>query len=112
MSEPAKTRNVIKEIEAERRRQISEEGYDDDHDDKHYEGQLARAAYCYTRHAATDTLHKFALQMVTEGSCPPMWPWHVRHWKPKDRRSDLIKAAALIAAEVERLDRLEAKNAE
>jgi hypothetical protein len=26
-------------------------------------------------------------------------------WKPKDRRRDLVRAAALIIAEIERLDR-------
>jgi hypothetical protein len=34
-----------------------------------------------------------------------LWPWHDDWWKPKDRRRDLIRAAALIVAEIERLDR-------
>jgi hypothetical protein len=33
------------------------------------------------------------------------WPWADKDWKPKDRRRDLIRAAALIVAEIERLDR-------
>jgi len=30
--------------------------------------------------------------------------WAREWWKPKDRRRDLIRAAALIVAEIERLD--------
>lgn len=35
------------------------------------------------------------------------WPWNGRWWKPTNRRRDLIKAGALIVAEIERLDRAE-----
>ena len=38
---------------------------------------------------------------------PPSWPWVRRWWKPTDRRRDLVKAGALILAEIERLDRIE-----
>ena len=31
--------------------------------------------------------------------------WSKDWWKPKDKRRDLIRAAALIVAEIERLDR-------
>jgi len=34
-----------------------------------------------------------------------LWPWADRWWKPKSVRHDLIRAAALIVAEIERLDR-------
>lgn len=33
------------------------------------------------------------------------WPFPPRSWKPKDRRRDLVRAAALLVAEIERLDR-------
>jgi len=33
------------------------------------------------------------------------WPWAEKWWKPKNERRDLVKAAALILAEIERLDR-------
>lgn len=36
-----------------------------------------------------------------------MWPWPASSpFKPSDPRRDLIKAAALIVAEIERLDRM------
>lgn len=35
------------------------------------------------------------------------WPWDERWWKPEGGRRDLVKAGALIIAEIERLDRLE-----
>ena len=41
-------------------------------------------------------------------STPPMC-W--RRWKPTDRRRDLVKAGALILAEIERLDRAACKAA-
>lgn len=37
------------------------------------------------------------------------WPWSREWWKPKNPRRDLVKAGALIVAEIERLDRLEAQ---
>lgn len=41
---------------------------------------------------------------VYEG-IPRLWAWHSRWWKPKDRRCNLVRAGALIVAEIERLDR-------
>lgn len=35
---------------------------------------------------------------------PMEWPWDSKWWKPTTDRRDLIKAAALIIAEIERLD--------
>lgn len=81
--------SVIDEIATERRRQIVEEGWDDEHDDQWNDNQLAAAAACY---AMPDGL-------------PDEWPWTADWWKPKDRRRDLIRAAALLVAEIERIDR-------
>lgn len=36
---------------------------------------------------------------------PELWPWPSEWWKPTDVRRDLVKAGALILAEIERLDR-------
>lgn len=91
--------SVITEILAERRRQIEVEGWTPEHDDSHPDDQLARAAICY---AAPQWLREFC-----EVNDIIIWPWSSSWWKPKDRRRDLIRAAALIAAEIERLDRAE-----
>ncbi|MBQ1766120.1 MAG: hypothetical protein IIZ92_24935, partial [Aquincola sp.] len=41
-----------------------------------------------------------------EGQAPPAdWPWGLKWWKPRGRRTNLVKAAALTIAEIERLDR-------
>lgn len=86
---------VIDEIAAERRRQIEVEGWTSLHDDGHANGELASAAACYSMNTGRDRL-----PVVPKG-----WPWTRSWWKPKDRRRDLVRAAALIVAEIERLDR-------
>lgn len=84
---------VVKDIRAERCRQIHEEGWEEEHDDNHTRGELADAAACYA-----DT--------VTTRHPPSRWPWERQWWKPSgNRRRDLIKAAALLVAEIERIDR-------
>lgn len=100
--------DVIAEIAAERRRQVEEEGWTPEHDDRHRDGSLAFAAACYGYVAATQgNRHLFQA-----GSPPPLWPpsWATKWWKPTNRRRDLVKAAALIVAEIERLDRAEARD--
>ena len=101
------------DVLAERRRQITAEGWTPERDDTHAAGELAAAAACYATNASV------ASRFVANGSvpasridaavgrceAPPGWPWSSRWWKPKDRRRDLVRAAALIIAEIERLDR-------
>jgi hypothetical protein len=100
--------SAIDEIAAERLRQIEVEGWTPKHDDReHHSGEMALAAACY---AAPTRLFK-AVRRVGRGYEPhtiylDAWPWEDRWWKPKDRRRDLIRAAALIVAEIERLDRV------
>ncbi|HEY1244085.1 MAG TPA: hypothetical protein VGF29_04560 [Hyphomicrobiaceae bacterium] len=51
-------------------------------------------------------------QMADGDPKPPRhstpWPGDLAWWKPKDRRQGLIAAAALIVAEIERLDTIAA----
>lgn len=88
--------SVIEEIADERKRQQVEEGWDAAHDDAHQKEELARAAVCY---AASGAGH---LPFINLGM---LWPWKPSWWKPKNPRRDLIRAAALIVAEIERMDR-------
>lgn len=85
----------------ERARQRRMEGYDDAHDDKHDDYALTSAAIAYLMDARLrgTTGHGF-----TENP-PPDWPWDTNDWKTKGIRQELVVAAALIIAEVERLDR-------
>lgn len=93
--------NAIEDIAHERRRQIEEEGWTSEHDNQHSNGELASAAACYAYNAGSNDLNR----RWNLGHPPAPWPWATVWWKPTDRRRDLIKAAALIVAEIERLDR-------
>lgn len=92
-------------IERERAEQVSREGWTPDHDDEHCEGEMASAALCYAEVAsvqATGIDGAFA-------TVPYEWPWDASWWKPKDQLRNLVRAGALIAAEIDRLIRAEAK---
>lgn len=86
-------------IAAERQRQIEDEGWTSDHDDTHFNGEMAIAAAYY----ATP---KFLRELYSDG-VPKGWPWDVKWWKPSpdNRIRELSKAGALIAAEIDRLTR-------
>lgn len=107
---------AIEEIAAERKRQIEVEGFDPDRDDLiHSNGGLAYAALAYTAHATAaaglmDSKSKKQMKIYTDTPAPKYWPWHKFWWKPKSPRRDLIRAAALIVAEIERMDRVVAKD--
>lgn len=107
LTEATAPHSVIAEIAAERRRQVEEEGWTAEHDDGHDDSQIALAAACYAlpewqrKHIKVDApaaRHRKAL-------AARLWPWSLTWWKPKGPRRDLIRAAALIVAEIERLDR-------
>jgi predicted glycoside hydrolase/deacetylase ChbG (UPF0249 family) len=102
--------NVLDEIAAERKRQIEVEGWTAEHDDSHHRGEIAAAATCYAYIAATELDHlrsELSKQWWGPRYSPlrEIWRWDWRWFKPTNRRRDLIKAGALIIAEIERLDR-------
>ena len=108
----------------ERERQISEEKWSDEHDDQHDEEELALAACCY---AAPEDIYIFGSRQVQVNSSRGLedagyfydyktvedyhdpWPWD-EDWDKRekhDRIKRLTIAGALIAAEIDRLRRLE-----
>lgn len=93
--------SAIDDVAAERQRQKDVEGWTADHDDAHSGGEMALAAACY----AAPRFVGFAGAVF--GALP--WPWERAWWKPRDARRNLVKAGALIIAEIERLDRASAK---
>ncbi len=96
------------DVTAERRRQIEAEGWGNVHDDGHTNFELSKAAVAYAQRAAM--VHDVRILEEERNHVPSIWPWTRAWWKPKDRRSDLVRAAALLIAEIERLDRAEAKS--
>ena len=93
------------DVQAERRRQVEAEGWTPKHDDEHADGQMAQAAGCYALHAGgIGTDWPDGLQ----NGAALFWPWDRDSWKPSTARRDLIKAGALILAEIERIDRVAA----
>lgn len=92
--------NALELIAEERERQISKEGWTAEHDDEHADQELASAAACY---ALPDWLR----YPNDEARVPSAWPFEESSWKPspQDRIRELVKAGALIVAEIERLQR-------
>jgi len=94
-------------IALERIRQTKVLGWTAQYDDGHARGEIAAAGALYAMHAAG-----FKYVIATEGmresiSHPvPVWPWAPSYWKPTSPLRDLIKAGALIAAEIDRRQRL------
>lgn len=87
--------SAARDVIAERQRQVSVEGYSLFRDDIYIDGQMADAAAAYATCAGQPR------------SMTTLWPWGSETFKPSnDRRRDLVKAAALLLAEIERLDRL------
>lgn len=93
-SEPT---NALRDVAAERRRQIEVEGWTIEHDDQHGDNSMSVAAACYALHNLAPTRLLRALWDWTG--------WASSWFKPKDRRRNLVRAAALLIAQIERLDR-------
>lgn len=114
------TSEALTDIIAERQRQIEVEGWTPERDDGYIYGELAQAAAAYASHTEyREQIDVFANKtgggQTHVGWFYPhmlLWPWAREWWKPTNRRRDLVKAGALIVAEIERLDRANfAKNA-
>ena len=96
----------IKLIAAERKRQIEQEGWTPKHDDQHTFGQLSVAAACYAvagvvRPGDSDWLR------VVDPRGNDAWPW-MKKWDKRRKHvriRRLVIAGALIAAEIDRLNR-------
>ena len=99
------TTKAARDVLAERRRQIEAEGWTPQHDDNHDAGELASAASAYALAAADELDPRSRGAGAYPTRLPGMWPWDCDSWKPDDPRRMLVKAGALILAEIERLDR-------
>ena len=93
--------NGAEMIAAERQRQVDAEGWTPEHDDEHASGEMVGAARSYAKVAQHQAVNSMPRVM------PPIeWPWEEHWWKPSaDRVRNLVKAGALIAAEIDRIQR-------
>lgn len=114
----------IELIAMERMRQVQQEGWTPEHDDEHDDGSLALAAICY---AAPIPIFQCDKREGDEGNYVFVDPWpdswdaswdkrpydHHRGKRieptPEERVRMLVKAGALIAAEIDRLQRASIK---
>lgn len=85
---------AARDVLAERRRQVEQEGWTPERDNAYDAGELSLAAACYA--LAGDGPH---------ATVPEDWPWDYGWWKPSSDRRNLVKAGALILADIERIDR-------
>lgn len=92
----------------ERNRQVNTEHYSPEEDDDYTQNELLRASVSYSNHAlARGWIHGSQTQpnAYQAEDAPDEWPFDLDFWKPKSPRQDLVRAAALIIAEIERIDR-------
>jgi hypothetical protein len=94
--------DAIHLIARERTRQKTQEGWTDEHDDEHDNGELVEAAVTYALEAT------FNAPTVAGTWKEQFWPWDDEWFKLKDNDPirNLVKAGALIAAEIDRLQRI------
>jgi hypothetical protein len=81
----------IELIATERERQVSVEGYGDEHDNDHEDGTLAEAG-----------AHLAALRGYDHA---PAWSKHLKVKHSRNRVRELTIAGALVAAEIDRIQR-------
>ena len=120
---PKRMKTGIELIAAERKRQIEVEGWTPEHDDGHSSGELAMAAACYATTSLIYRRDDYANQMRFLDP----WPWddvYDRRYRMGSAKKNpgnvlpdpatytdeetidlLVKAGALIAAEIDRLQR-------
>lgn len=84
---------AAQDVLMERQRQVSAEGWTPEHDDAHDSHEMAHAAACY------------AYPELTALIGVKTWPWALEWLKVRDHRRNYVRAAALLLAEIERLDR-------
>jgi hypothetical protein len=87
---------------------VSVEGWTPQHDDNYRQAELTNAASAYAEAAA--------MQMYGDVGGPDLeiapdcWPWAMFYWRPASNPiRNLVKAGALIAAEIDRLQRAGSK---
>ena len=93
-------------IAAERKRHTEVEGWTAEHDDQHSAGEIAMAAVVYAMPPKERDN-----EILRQNFAELLWPWEWHWFKPSKRKTvsgrirELAKAGALMAAEIDRLQR-------
>lgn len=101
-SDQDKLEQAARDVLGERARQVSAEGWTAEHDDHHTSGELGLAAALYALPYESGVMEQddfIRIDMLLEIS----FDWKLK--PEQDRRRRLVKAGALIIAEIERMDR-------
>lgn len=109
-------KDAIELITQERLRQVNEEGWTSEHDDKWEDNELAGAAACYAANAAgSRILQRCWIEGIEDRGaakrCVSLWPFD-RKWDKRathDKKKCLVISGAFIIAELERIQRKEKK---
>jgi hypothetical protein len=106
--------SALTDIHDERDRQIRALGYSAAHDDEHNDGSLALAAmaYAYASTNPSKSGNGWWRRKWVSGKyafTPRFWPWSHESFKSRSQRGDLVRAGAMIVAEIERFDRKASK---
>jgi hypothetical protein len=109
--DPVDLSKALIDVMNERDRQVNEEGFTPAWDDGYTRGELARAAAVYA--LSTCPANAFG---DNEGDALDLpycislaWPFDESWLKAEDARRSLVKAAACLLADIERLDRAEGR---
>lgn len=107
-------KTAIELITEERRRHTDVEGWTAVHDDRHTDGELAKAAATYILPPHINPLresHQTSTGIFLSIKREVFWPFYRHEFKPtpNDRIRELVKAGALVVAEIERLQRINAQ---
>lgn len=92
------------DIGAERLRQITSEGFSAEHDAEHDDGELLEGAMAYAADARRTRTG--AAPGTDSDGAENDWPFETAGFKPTSYRATLVKAGAMIAAEIDRTDRI------
>lgn len=106
---------AIEDVVAELRRQVEREHLTQAHANSYASGEFAAAGASYASHAALVLQGKLqggdddsppAIWPFAADGPPVIWPLGSADWKPESNRSDLLRAAALLVAEIARMDQV------
>ena len=87
-------------IQKERERQIEEEGWTEEHDKHHTTEEFIKAAIAYLMYNIDSKVTDY--KYVAKVS---WWPWDKQWYKPKTKLRNLVRAGALIAAAIDKLQK-------